>query len=227
MNVFGIAKVDKLEDYSLCANLKYNLDDPSVPSLIDPNMLQRLSINKCDNNLSSTFSAYNCVYDLKKNKKGHIDDLEFDHYFERKEFNSYKSTDDLFFMNVNTESFRGFVKKINAKSGGKCRLDIINIDFDYIELKSDNVYSIVVSGIQDAEIKAQALYGIQLSENPTYKKLKSKGTISSLTIGYIYNKVKYNVLISKKGTVWVKDSNLTNKEALSIVYDVYKNLLSK
>ncbi len=223
MNVFGLAKIKKLENYKMSSNLQYNFLDNNNPGIISPDCLQQLGISKIENS-SSKYDCYDCVYDKKRNRKGHIDGLQFDYYFERKNFSAY-GLDNLLYINIRTDDFTTFINDLNKNSSGSCELEIIDINFDNIELKTENVQSIVVSGIKSASIKAKALYGYKLSDNQEYQELKEQGNISSLTVEYVKDGNKYNVLISKKGSIYVMNSGVNEEESLSIVSDVYKNLL--
>ena len=147
------------------------------------------------------------------------------HITSKKSFTCYNFLlEDLFLLQSDIKTCRNFLKQYNAQRNLDKKIQPIEVNFDNVE-KRAKINGCSARSYNDTQIKAKQLYGNDIFNHPDYKEIKKNGKLTSLTIEYSYANKKYLVLISGKGSIWIKNTDIGLTEALNVTKIICKELL--
>ncbi len=227
--VFCVCRSNMIEAFE--GNTQTNMHiDPSANEMIqmDPRATKSFFMRYV-NTITENIDVYFAECDIKKATSGFIDEgVYFEHYYVKRSFNCYHIRDrNLFLLHTDTRTGNYFIRSINKKYKRfpTYQLSILDMEFEHVDQRVP-VSALSVRPNSDAQIRSHQITGENLVTNPLYQSMKQNDEMRALTIDFIFQNFQYNVLLSKKGSMWIRNSEDNINTNLSIVLKIIEDLFS-
>ena len=225
MYPYYIFKIKSFDKANICFNTNYQLGIDSVE-----NDRPNTSFQKRAYQILEGFTKYDFSCELEQRIKGRAygENRIFEKFILIKEDVFYLSEEsDILIMSSNKKVFNKFYKDMEKVE--KYSLDKIDIDFQDIvkNIKSLGIQSVWLGRLPDEfNITTLSMYGVNIEDSTKYTQLlKSGAEIKNLSLIYEYEGNQERIMITKDGGV-ILYRNMDESDALLLIEDVYKNMLT-
>lgn len=223
---FTICSTATIEEFIEESQMGLRMDPSGNMVPFDEKATKQFYLKKTNHNDYLNMDIYLASCDIQKRVAGFTETgVAFDKYYKKRNFNCYfLNTESLFLLQSDLASCRNYLKQYSKYRKLNKRLTPIEIDFTKVEEKAI-IHGCSAKAYNDANIHSRQITGDDLFNHPEYKQMKKNGKITSLTIEYFFNGTPYLVLISGKGGIWVKSSDVKLITAIQITTSICKELL--
>lgn len=225
-NNFTVCFTNEISEYIENIQMGFRTDSSNVVVPFDEKAIKQFYLKKSGYNEALNMDTYLASCDIKKRISGFTDTgVAFNNYYTKRTFNCfYLKHSNLFLLQSDIQSGKTYLKQYSKHRNLKKPLTPIEIDFSKVEANAI-IQGCSAKAFNDANIHSRQITGEDLFNHPEYKQMKKDGKITSLTIEYVYNKNEYLVLISGKGSIWIRKPDTDIITAINIASKICDDIL--
>lgn len=170
------------------------------------------------------FCPYVVEHEMEENAIGRTNGYSFQKYIRKEIIKAYYSkSHQLFLLSGKKKHVLDFCKK--TKDIPEITFQTFVIDMGALLAKLPHVKGVWFH-FSNGLIRASALMGANVEATTDFQKFKEEGDISTLSFLYEFNGKKHPIMVTSDGAVVLYDNFKEISEEISIVIDLFRNLLN-
>jgi hypothetical protein len=168
-----------------------------------------------------TFGFIKTMVEMKRHK------IDFAEYLEPVDFPAYfDTTQNLMIFQAPKKVCRGVLQHLKKKP---CGITLAEVEVDFVKVMqlTREYFGVWFKGVS-TRVQAAALSGNQIQEDSLFKTLQRIGSVSNLTIPWVFGGAEHHVMLTSRGGVILVQNYQDNIGLeLQLVMDIQKRLLQK